>query len=152
MPRNKKSTPYDKIVLNHLVLLTKKQRYKLYDLEPVEAVGLLTQYRIIDGKYGVKHDEVIVKYVITTNVAENYVEAFPAHYQINLPLDDFDIDYGADASSVDLIDIVDRKDGGVASITFDAIYTCPNMQIQGFHKVVIKDIKEMNKTLAFTDF
>lgn len=152
MSWNKKKKNIDKIVVNHMVFLTREQRYKLYEFEEVEATGLLTQYRIIRGKYGVKHDEVITKYIITTDVKENFVEVFPTHYQINLPLGEMKSGDGSATSVVDLADIVDRKDGGIASICFDAIYTSDDINLQGFHKIVIKDIKEFTKSLSFVDF
>lgn len=147
-----KKNNYDKIVLNHLVFLSKEQRYALYEYQTVENIGVLTQYKIIKGKYSVQHDEVICKYVITTDICNDFVEVLPTYYKINLPLVGDELKKDSTADCVDLMDILDRKDGGLGCLNFNAIYTSVNNNTQGFHKVTIKDISDFKKSLAFTIF
>ena len=158
----KKKDNYDKIVVSHLVFLTKDQRYALVYGDVVESLGVLTQYKIMGGKYDVKHDEVICKYVIGIELDDDFVEVFPSHYKINLPYETKSIknmntelgfkDYHEESQDLDITALLDRKDGGKGELFFEAIYTSKKEKKQGFHKIQIADIKSFNTSMAFTTF
>lgn len=147
--RKKTKQTYNKIVINHQIFLTSKQRQQLYMCEPVEVIGLLTQYKIENGKYPIKHQEVISKYhLVAKTEIEEYVECLPTFYRLNLPAisDDEDLFTG---TAIDIRDIIDKKQGGKESLFFEAMYTDKIKKIQGFHKIEIRDIKHFQKSLCF---
>lgn len=150
-PKRKKAKQiYNKIVVNHQIFLTSKQRNDLYMCHPLDVVGLLTQYKIEEGKYPIKHQEVICRYhLLAKTEVEEYVECFPTFYRINLPAitDDADLFAG---SAIDLRDMLDKKQGGKEGLFFEAMYTDKAKNLQGFHKIEIRDFKHFQKSMCFT--
>jgi hypothetical protein len=149
---NKVKTKYNKIVVNHQVFLTPNQRNNVYYGETVKVVGILTQYKVVDGLYPIKHNEVFCNYSICSKTDTlEFIECLPAEYRINLPAYDSE-GKSTQYPDIDLVDILDKKQGGRESIFFEAMYTDSKKKIQGFHKIEIRDIKYFEKSLNFIKF
>jgi len=147
--KNKVKAKYNKMVINHQIFLTKEQRQSVFYGETVRVIGILTQYKIINGKYPIKHNEVFCNYVIETKAdAHECIECLPTEYRINLPPYDGNGDNPM-YENIDLLDILDKKQGGRESLFFEAMYTDTKTKIQGFHKIEIRDIKFFDKSINF---
>lgn len=138
---------YDKIVLNHVIFMTEDQRYAISEYEDVETTGVLTQYEIKNGKYNVKHAEIICKYIVSPQHEKEIIQVLPSYYKINLPIEEGE--FPITNKTVNVHDIVNKKDGGREHIFFEAIYTDEEKKIQGYHKVEIKDIKVFMNSISF---
>ena len=151
MKNKSDKTLYIPVFCNHLIFLTEKQRYSLYEGEEIESLGIMLQSSFHEDTSFEKKvfgKELILEYKIDTNKNSDPIEVFPTNYKIHVPLSNMSINYldFFNSDEVFLEDILNEEDSGKSRIYFSykKTYKLKNVNYIYVHNIEIKDISYFN--------
>lgn len=157
-----------KLVISHNLFLTKEQRYKWYDGEDLETVGVSVPVWIDGSKTSEPAPEIFTKYQLKSDGDKIVLRAKRKYYEINVPkivvcekpkIPEFlwsllpqreQNKLHELTSGLSLKTLLDLKDGGSACLAFktSAKITKNKKKVNATHFIEIKDMSELLDTLA----
>jgi hypothetical protein len=159
MKNKPKKMVYTPIFCNHIIFVTEEERYKIYEGDEVEALGIMFQSSFHEDmplEKKVFGKELIIQYKIDTNKSLEAIEVLPQNYKIHIPLSNISIDYldFFNSSEVFLEDILNEEDSGKSRIyfSFKKTYKLKEKNYIYIHNVEIKDIKYFNMSYSYVTY
>lgn len=136
------------LTVSHNIFLDRKQRYDLFNGEPLDVVGVSVPVWYFQGKTSEPGNEVFCKYKLIPCEYNIFVKHNNEGYEIYLPKKYFNPEENTD-NPLTLKNILDFKDGGTEWIAFKqygkAKRNKKSVNIVNF--VEIKTIEDLHKTL-----
>lgn len=162
MSTTKPKTVVYPLFLNHLIFLTREQRYDLYSGAKLKVLGTCIEVTNINNDKEYKlPKEIFLEYEIDTEQAEDKIQIAGSYYKIHIPIkymiSDIEENKKLTEDSYDTVyseDILDLDDGGREEyfFRFRKIYVIQNKRVISVHSVEIRDISVFENSAKLLNF
>jgi hypothetical protein len=162
MNQSKPKTTIYPLFLNHLIFLSREQRYDLYSGAKLKVLGTCIEITNINNDKEYKlPKEIFLEYEIDTEQVEDKVQISGNYYKIHVPIkymiSDLEDNKKIEETSYETVyseDILDNDDGGKEEyfFRFKKIYVIGNKRVISVHSVEIRDITVFENSSNFIKF